>query len=75
MNTVRKYLATTTSQRYTPAINHGAVNITDDGFIVGGINDGVPIEGLGEFIVRDEPFPDDSDELDMLFFDMRESNE
>ena len=71
----KKYLASTTINRYTPAINHGIVDVNDSGFIVGGVNDGVPIEDFGAFILRDRPFPDNQQELDQLFLDLRSDNE
>jgi len=60
-----KYIATMETSRYHPAINHGLIDISDDGFFP----DGTPIEDFGAYIVQDIPFPNDQAELDQLFFD------
>lgn len=63
---VKRYLATMNVNKYSPALNHGIVEINDKGFL----KDGTPVEDYGGFIIQDNPFPANQKELDQMFFDL-----
>jgi len=67
------YLATMTHNRYTPAYNHGLIELDDAGIIQSEPNVGVPIEDMGMYILRQKPFPTDQKQLDKLFFKLLKS--
>lgn len=50
------------------ACNHGLVEIDDNGYV----NGETPVEDFGMFFYRDEPFPQDPQEIAQIFFQLME---
>ena len=60
---MKRYIATMEHHGRTDPINHGLVDITDDGFLPCG----TPIEDFGMFMVRDKPFTQNIEKLKRFF--------
>lgn len=57
------YLATMDLYGRRDPINHGLVEIDDQGFL----SDGTPVEDYGMYILRHRPLPNDPEKLTRMF--------
>lgn len=65
---MKKHLITWENSGSRAPINHGLVEIDDRGWVDGE----TPIEDFGMFFYRDEPFPEDKNEIFQIFFNLME---